>query len=185
MIYSFKIHKFQSNFQFFQSILHLQRLECSKDTETEYFNNTVCELKTLKKGLYGITGYTDIVVPLTYIHVDYKLLYLTSNQILFNYTFEYCSSYGNLPPFLHIILEYVKTLTNDFIHACPYVAQKQFGLKNFPFDANTPLLTIANFQRGEYKSALYSKDKKGNLVIYVNIYFSISQKRAFKKAGSG
>ena len=161
----------------------MQRVECPKDNETEYFENIVCELKTLQKGTYGITGYTDILIPLSFINVDYKLVHITSNKILFNYTFEYCSSYGSLPPFIHIILEYVKTLTSDFIHACPYVAQKQFGLKNFAFDANTPLLTIANFQRGEYKSALYSKDKKGKLIIYVNIYFSIYQKR--KKGASG
>ena len=165
--------------------MHLQKFECTKDNESEYFNNTVCELKVLKKGSYGITGYTDILIPLTYIHVDYKLVYTPSNKILFNYTFEYCSSYDHLPPFFHIVVEYIKTFSKNFIHACPYTPQKRFGLENFPFDANIPVLSMINFQRGEYKSSMYTKDKRGKLIIYVDFLLTVSQKRASKKGGSG
>jgi hypothetical protein len=161
--------------------LSLQKFECTKDNESEYLNNTVCKLKILKKGSYEISGYVDILIPMTYIYVDYKLIFTTSNKILFNYTFEYCSSYEHLPPFFQIVTGYIKTFSKNFIHACPYNPQKRFGLENIPFDANLPFLALANFQKGEYRSVLHSTDKKGKLIIDVNFLFTISQKRGIKK----
>lgn len=163
----------------------MQKFECTKDNESSYLNNTICVLKSLKKGSYAITGFTDILIPLTYIHVDYKFTYTPSNTILFNYTFEYCSSYEHLPPFFKVIVEYIKTFSKNFIHACPYNQQKRFGLENFPFDTNIPVFSLINFQRGEYVSSLYTRDKKGKLIVSVNFVFTISQKRASKKGVSG
>jgi len=164
----------------------LQKFECIKDNETEYFNNTICELrKGSQKGSYEISAFTDILIPLTYVNVNYKLIYKSTNKVLFNLTFEYCSSYNNLPPLIHIIVEYINNFSKNFIHACPYTPQKHIGLENFPLDANIPIFALINFQRGEYKSSLYSRDKKGRPIIYVNLLFTVSPKRISKKGSSG
>ena len=51
------------------------------------------------------------------------------------------------------------------------------GIENLPFDGFTPILSIANFQRGDYKIWVSMKDKNNKLINFMNFFFVISPEK--------
>lgn len=160
-------------------------MQCPEGNRTKYLDNIVCITRTVNKGIYSFTSLMDIVRPITYAIVDYKLIYVPSNKVLFNYSFEYCKSFEKLPPLVNFVANYINTNVGDNIHACPYLPQKRYGIENLLIDANAPIFAIAKFQRGEYFSYLHVNDKDGNLIGKQDATFllTISHRRKAKKAG--
>jgi len=126
-----------------------------------------------------MTECADFVTKVNYMDVDYKLIQLP-NKILLNYTFEYCSSYDNLPPFVSVILKIFSTFSPGFIHPCPYLPMKKVGVENLPVEMIDGILMFVNFKRGSYVSSFDIRDKNGEFITYSHNYFTVSQKRPQK-----
>lgn len=97
-----------------------------------------------------------------------------------NLTFEYCSSYKNLPPLVAVIFGVVERNSPNLVHECPYAPVKYIGVDNYTLNPQTPLLTIANFQRGDYKQTLYIRDKHNRMIFYLHTYYAVSLKKGQK-----
>ena len=137
------------------------------------------------KGSNLATGIVDLMSPVNFGNLSFQFIYTSADRKIFDVNFEYCSSYGSLPPLVHLIFEVMKKYSNDLIHACPYAPQKRLGVENAPVDALSPLLTVMNFQLGDYKTVTAIRDRKGKLIFYINVYLSLSRKRIQKKTKSG
>lgn len=160
--------------------MRFYKVECASDNETEYLENIDCKLISSKQGSVMYTGLADLIIPANSIIMNYMLIYRSLNKVMMNITFDYCNSYRNLPPYLRIIIDLSLKYSKEFIHECPYKPIKRLGLENLPLDVFVSVLGLVNFQRGDYKSILDLRDKKGKLICYFNFYWSISQKRTSK-----
>jgi len=162
--------------------VHFYKLECPKENETKYLANIQCKISNLKNGSYSITSKVDLALPITYADISFKMFFRSSNKVMVNTSFEYCSANEGLPPRLKIVFSYLEKYSNDLIHACPYPPRKGFGVENFIVDPQSPILGLVNFQRGDYKSSVYIRDKQNQMIFYSHSFYSISLKKA-RKAG--
>lgn len=129
-----------------------------------------------------VSAYADLVRPLTYIDFNYKLVQKSINRVLYNITFEFCSSYKDLPPYMNFILNAFKKYSNNLIHACPYKPENGIGIVNYPMEANIAFMMVMNYPLGDYLNSYYGKDKQGNLIFYIKTYSTLSQTRVRKPA---
>lgn len=156
------------------------KIECSKNNESDYTKNFVCDLNSNKNGSFSVTAYGDLVRPLNYIDVSYILLHKTSNTVVFNISFEYCSSNGNAHPFLGFFINLLKTFSSNLIHACPYNPANKIGIDKWFFEGSGPSVPLIKQRKGDYKASVNCKDKEGNLIFYFNIYCLFTPKRGRK-----
>ena len=162
--------------------MHIYKLECPKENESNYIRNAVCEIQNLKNGSYAINAYVDLLIPMNYVNMSLSVVFRSSNKLMFETTFEYCSSYGHLPPFVGAVFGIIERASKNLIHPCPYLPGNKIGAENFTLDASSNILSVVNFQRGDYKALFFMRDKKKNLIYYLHNYISISQKKAPKAA---
>ena len=160
----------------------IYKIECPKDNETTYVKNAVCGILNMKNGTYAINAYLDLVRPITYANISLTVTFRSSNKVIFDTTFEYCSSYGHLPPFVGAVFAIIEKNTKNVIHQCPYNPINRVGAENFLLDSTSPILTVVNFQRGDYKALFFMRDRKNNLIFYLHCYISINQKKAQKSS---
>ncbi|CAG9807527.1 unnamed protein product [Chironomus riparius] len=139
--------------------LHFYKIECAQKNESEYLENIVCKLSKNKVGDNALSVYADIAKNINYVDLNFGILHKSSNKLMINTSFEYCSSYNNMNPFVKAILSFVNNFEKDLFHECPYLPKKKMGIENFPFETMLPMLSIANFQRGDYKMWTYLRDK--------------------------
>lgn len=170
----FKIN-YQNFFQKHQLKVNLYKYECSP--KTEYVENVTCKLYKNSKGLQMMTGYVDIIKAVTYADVYFKQVHMASGRTIINLSFEYCSSYKNLPMFANMLFELIKQRSN-MIHECPFHPQKRLGLENFQIDTFEVFLSVINLQMGNYNTTIDLRDKNGNQIIFINILSSLSRKRS-------
>lgn len=116
-----------------------------------------------------------------FIALNFGLVHKTSSKVLINTTFEFCESYHNLNPFLKAIINTINNYQKDSLHECPYYPQKRMGVESFPIDNVMPMLSMINFQRGDYKLWVQSRDKKNKLINYIRLTFAISAAKLRKK----
>lgn len=161
----------------FQLTLHFYKIECCKENETDYMKNFVCRINNHKNGSNSITAYGDLVIPINYVDFSYILIHRSSGTVIFNITFEYCSSQKNIPPYVNHLFDIFKKNSNNLIHPCPYEPQKKLGIDNFPFEANNIVMTLIRFKPGEYVRTYMGKDKGGKLVFYVRCFSSMGNKK--------
>ena len=160
----------------------IYKIECPKDNETTYVKNAVCGILNMKNGTYAINAYLDLVRPITYANISLTVTFRSSNKVIFDTTFEYCSSYGHLPPCVGAVFAIIEKNTKNVIHQCPYNPINRVGAENFLLDSTSPILTVVNFQRGDYKALFFMRDRKNNLIFYLHCYISINQKKAQKSS---
>lgn len=127
-----------------------------------------------------VSAYADLIKPVTYVDFNYYMLQKSVNRIFYNFSFEYCSSYKNLPPYMSFIVNAFKVYSNNFIHACPYKPDKGIGIVNYPMEANIVFMMVLNYPLGDYLNSYSCKDKEGKLIFYVKTHSTISQIRAKK-----
>jgi len=157
-----------------------------KENETIYMKNVVCQLHKVERGSNGVTVHVDLQIPMNNIFINFQLAHKTTDRLLINITFDYCSFYNNLPPFFNVIIDSLKEFSSNLIHACPYSPQNELGVKNLPASQiGTDLLNkfqaILVNRRGDYSSSTILTDKKGRLIFYFKCIVIISQKRGQKK----
>lgn len=160
--------------------MNFYKVECPSENETIYLRNINCKLYNIKKGSIGLTAYADLILPLTSVTINFSIIFRSMNRVMMNTTFEYCGSFGNLPPYVHIIFALYKQYSKNLIHECPYSPTKRLGIESFPLNSHSAVMTVVNFQRGDYKSVLEMRDKKGRLIVFVHCYLSVSPKRPHK-----
>lgn len=155
------------------------------ENETYLGENIVCKIVHIKDGTYGISLYGDLIVTVDYLHINAFVIHKPSQKVIINASLEYCSKFGNFAPLLAIAFEWVKTFSNNLIHACPYTPIKHFGVENIP--ANK-LLTqaldlfpgVIKIDRGEYFGMTIVRDRAGRKVFYVKTVATVSQRRGRK-----
>ncbi|KAL7023378.1 hypothetical protein ACKWTF_012577 [Chironomus riparius] len=157
--------------------MRFYKIECPADNDTQYLEKISCKLSSQKQGTASLSAVADLILPVTSVNINFLIIYRSLNKIMLNVTFDYCSSYNNLPPYIRIIFDMYKKHSNDLIHECPYETKKRIGIENFPLEVHTAVLAVVNFQRGDYKSILDIRDRKGNLIVYFNCYLSVSQRK--------
>ena len=167
-------------FKIFQLNKRFYKIECSKNHESNYTKNFVCELNSNKNGSFSVTAYADLVRPLNYIDFSYILVHRTSNNTVFNTSFEYCSSNGNLHPFLQFFLGLLKTFAKDLIHPCPYKPANKIGIDKWFFEGSGPAVPLIQQRKGDYKASLNCKDKEGSLIFYTHLYCLFTPKKTRK-----
>lgn len=158
----------------------MYKIECSKDNESEYVKNFVCKLNHYENGSHGFTAYADLIIPVQYAAFPNVSTHRTSNSVLFNMSFEYCSSQKNIPPFLSQMFEIFKKHSNNLIHKCPYIPEKRIGLEELSFDSGLTFLSLLNFRFGDYEHIYTAKDRNVKLIFYVCNYVWIGIKRKNK-----
>ena len=124
-----------------------------------------------------LTVHSDIVKNLNHIDLNFGILHKSSNKLMVNTSFEYCSSFDNMNPFVKSILTFLNNFEKDLFHACPYLPKKKLGIVNFSFENMLPMLSIANFQRGDYKMWAYLRDKDNKFINYMVFLFAISPEK--------
>ncbi|KAL7023376.1 hypothetical protein ACKWTF_012575 [Chironomus riparius] len=157
--------------------LHFYKVECPPQNKTEYLENIVCKLSKIKGGENVLTLHVDVVRNINYFDFNFGILHKSSNKLMINTTFEYCSSYNNLNPFIKAMFSFVNTIEKDLFHECPYLPTKKIGVENLPFDGLVPLLSIANFQRGDYKMWVTVRDRNDKLINFINILMAVSPEK--------
>lgn len=160
--------------------MHIYKIVCPKDNESTYVSNATCGIYNMKNGSYAINAYLSLLRPMTYVNMTLTITFRSSNKIIFDTNFEYCSSYGHLPPFVAAIFAIVEKNVENLIHPCPYKPENKIGAENFTLNSASPILSVINFQRGDYKAIFFMRDKKNNLIFYLHCYVSINQKKAQK-----
>jgi hypothetical protein len=161
--------------------MRFYKIDCPADNETEYLENIDCQINSQKDGSMVLTAMADIVQPINSVIITYMIIYRSMNKVMVNITFDYCKSHNNLPPFIRIIFDMYKKHSEDLIHECPYAPRKHLGVENLPLEVHSALLTVANFQRGDYKSVLEIRDKKKKLIMFANGLVTVSQKKPPKR----
>lgn len=157
--------------------MRFYKIECSSDNETVYLKNIDCKIHNSKKGSLLFSGGGDVIVPITSININFMIIYRSLNKTMMNVTFDYCGSYEHIPPYVRIIFEIYKKYSNNLIHECPYESQKHVGIENLPLEIFARVFAVANFQKGDYKATINVRDINDKLIIQVNSYMSISQKK--------
>jgi len=157
-----------------------------KENETIYLKNIVCQLHKVENGSTGVTIHGDLRIPVNNMFINFQLFHKTSDRQLFNISFDYCSFYNNLPPFIDVIFDSLREFSSNLIHACPYSPQNELGVKNLPASQiGTDLLSkfqvLFIIRRGEYSSSTFVTDKKGRLIFYFKCIVVIAPKRGQKK----
>jgi hypothetical protein len=158
--------------------MHIYKLECPKNGESTYVKDAICGIQNIKNGSYAINAYVDLIQPFNYANITLTVTFRSSNKVMFDTTFEYCSSYGHLPPFVAAVFAIIEKNSKNLIHQCPYIPAKKIGVQNFILEYTSPILTVVNFQRGDYKALFFMRDKKNNLIFYFHSFISINQKKA-------
>ncbi|KAL7023377.1 hypothetical protein ACKWTF_012576 [Chironomus riparius] len=161
--------------------MRFYKIECSSDNETKYLENIDCKIHSNKIGSMFFSGVADLVVPISSININFMVIYRSLNKTMMNITFDYCGSYNNLPPYIHIIFNIYKKYSNNLIHECPYAPKKRIGLENLPLDVLSKVFAVVNFQRGDYKAVIDVRDDNENLIIHVDNYLTVSQKKTPKQ----
>ena len=161
--------------------MRFYKIECSSDNETQYLEIIDCKIHSNKVGSLLFSGAADVVVPITSINIDFMIIYRSLNKTMMNITFDYCSSYNNLPPYIHIIFNIYKKYSKDLIHECPYAPKRRIGIENLPLEVFTRVFAVANFQRGDYKIEIDVRDNKKKVIIHADNYFTVSQRKAPKQ----
>ena len=157
--------------------MRFYKVECPAENDTQYLENISCKIDSQKKGSAVLSAVADLILPVTSVSINFLMIYRSLNKIMMNVTFDYCSSFNNLPPYIRIIFDMYKKYSKDLVHECPYEPKKRLGIENLPLEVHTAILAVVNFQRGDYKSILDIRDKKGKLIVYFNCYLSVSQKK--------
>ena len=160
-------------------------MECPKNNESVYTTNFVCGISNDRNESFAITAYADLILSINFLELHYILLHKTTNKVVLNVTFEYCSSFGNAHPFVQLILNTFKKYSNNLIHRCPYVPQKRIGLEKWPFDANVPIMALIQHQKGDYKITFDCRDKQGKLIFFVHTHAWVAQKKRPKMHRNG
>lgn len=158
--------------------MRFYKIECSPDNETIYLQNIDCKIHSSKKGSLLFSGGGDVIIPITSISINFMIIYRSLNKIMMNVTFDYCSSYEHIPPYVRIIFEIYKKYSSNLIHECPYEPKKRVSIENLPLEIFTTVFAVANFQKGDYKTVIDVRDNKEQSIIHVNSFMSISQKKA-------
>jgi len=160
-------------------------MECPKDNESDYATNFVCSINNDRNESFSVTAYADLIIPLNYVELHYIFMHRTTNKVVLNVTFDYCSSFGNAHPFVQLILNTLKKYSKNLIHRCPYSPQTRIGVEKWPFDANIPVMALIQHQKGDYKITFNAKDRHGKLIFYVHIYAWVAQKKKPKNNRNG
>jgi len=111
--------------------------------------------------------------------------YTSTGKIIANYSFEYCNSLRNIPPLANILLELIKSYSNDLFHECPYPPRKRMGIDSFPVDSLSVFLSAFNHLRGDYKTTVVINDKNRKIIFFAIFYTNVSVKRQKKINKSG
>jgi len=173
------------NYLFLQLQVNTNKIECPKENESIYLENIKCSLYRSGKGSTLLDGHVDLLVPFNYAYIHVYYVYLKTNTSLQDLKFEWCSSFTNLPAYVHVLFGFAGKYSNNLFHACPYVPRKHIAIENCPLDLNPTLLSIFNYQLGNYKTGVTITDKDGKLIFFLNLYSSISRKRTQKGSKSG
>lgn len=162
----------------------MYKVECLNENETKYVKNVICELKSISRGINALTWLYEYTVPLNYIMANYEVVQKSSSNsfvnVVFNSTFEVCSGIesGDFPPIYKLAMPLLKNVAKDFLRKCPWLPNKQFGMKNLTVDVGSiPLISIVAMQRGEYRVSINYRDKNNDFICWIKIYIGIIQKR--------
>lgn len=136
-----------------------------------------------------MTATVDIIRPVTNIILHFQLTHTTSDRMLHNYTVDFCETYGNFPPHVHLLFEFFKSQTGDLIHECPFSPKRNFGLVNFPCDdtlnAGIELFgKIMKMYPGDYLAVICLSDNRKKLIFFGQFFAvvtPVTQKRLNKK----
>ena len=184
LVLNFYCFQFDNCLNFFIFIHKLNKrfykIECPNNTESEYAKNFVCKVSKNTNGTTTITAYFDLIRPLNYIGLNYILFHKTSNQIVLNATYEYCSSFGNAHPLVQFLLNSFKKFSKNFIHPCPYEPTLKMGMENWSFDANNISMPLIQQRKGDYKISFDCIDRRGKLIFYFHVHCLFTQRKAKK-----
>ena len=150
--------------------------------------NIHCQLKPISRGIKSLTIFAEQVFAINdYILANIEVLHKTSRNnfqnVVYNITTEYCSSFANLPPFIKIAMSLVEKSSSNLIHECPYLPVKEIGIKNFIINSNLlPLVALLGIQKGDILMTATYTDEKGDLIFKVKIFCLLEKERIRKKS---
>lgn len=119
----------------------------------------------------------DLILSANYLNITIDINQRPSNMNFFNYTFEYCGSYGNLSPIIRLGIEGLRNVTKDLFQACPYKPRKRIGVENIPMALGLPFITLMNIPRGDYRTIFSIQDQQNEIIFSVQLLGTVSQRR--------
>lgn len=160
----------------FQIKVRYYKLECPKENETKYFKNIVCRIENNQK-TSQLSIFADLVLSIDYVVVTYSLTHRTSQRVAINTSVEYCKTEKYKLDIINILLDIIKTASVGLTQECPLRPAKQLGLHKFSVESLQPVISLVNFQRGDYMGEFNFYDKKRIVIFFVRSYASITKRR--------
>ncbi|KAG5669810.1 hypothetical protein PVAND_000103 [Polypedilum vanderplanki] len=161
------------------------KLACINNNESKYVNNVRCELKTTSRDSSSLTVLADVVKEINYVLAQFivaRKAHSTFNTFI-NSTFEFCSSYKNLPGFVTaFLLPAIQRHGSSFIHECPYKLEKDLGVDEFLLDSSLiNYLSVGKAFVGDYCVDTVYKEKNNESIFWLKLCFTITKKRLQRK----
>ena len=164
------------------------KLECLVTNNT-YCENMVCEIKTIRRGVQALNIHADLLVELNDIFImNIEVTSKTSTNAFKNLVFNVSANLcGNIyeTPLLKMISPLLDKFAPGLIHECPYPPKKGFGLHDMIIDPSLlPLISLATFERVDYRVHTTYTDKHGITLLKVTLYARLQPKTIRKKTAT-
>lgn len=78
----------------------------------------------------------------------------------------------------------IESSSKNLVHPCPYELTKRIGVESMRINPQTPMLSFANFRKGDYGATFTARDKSDRMIFYLYLSATISNKRVLKKGKS-